>query len=105
MRKALEHLRSVIRKAAPDAEEAMVYGGPGFRFNGGLVGYGAHTAHCALYPLNPALIEKFADDLATFRTSKGAIQFTPKAPLPDALVTRIVSARIAENRAKPRKAP
>lgn len=105
MRKALEHLRKVIRKAAPDAAEAMVYGGPGFRLNGGLVGYAAHTAHCALYPLNPALIEKFADDLATFRTSRGAIQFTPKAPLPDALVTRIVSARIAENRAKPRKAP
>ena len=102
MRKALEHLRSVIRKAAPDAEEALVYGGPGFRLNGGLVGYGAHTAHCALYPLNPALIEKFAADLAPFRTSKGAIQFTPEAPLPDRLVTRIVLARVEENSAKAR---
>jgi uncharacterized protein YdhG (YjbR/CyaY superfamily) len=100
MQQVLEHLRSVIRKAAPDAEEAMVYGGPGFRLNGGLVGYAAHTAHCALYPLNPALIETFTADLAPFRTSKGAIQFTPDAPLPDDLVTRIVLARVAENSAK-----
>jgi uncharacterized protein YdhG (YjbR/CyaY superfamily) len=102
-RKALEHLRAVIRKAAPEAEEALVYGGPGFRLDGGLVGYGAHTAHCALYPLNPALIDRFAAELAPFRTSKGAIQFTPDAPLPDELVRRIVLARVEENRAKARK--
>lgn len=102
MHKALGHLRSVIHEAAPEAEEGLVYGGPGFRFHGSLVGYGAHTAHCALYPLNPALIVQFAEELAPFRTSKGAIQFTPEAPLPDTLVTRIVLARVAENRAKAR---
>jgi len=102
-RKALEHLRALIREAAPEAEEAIVYGGPGFRLNGGLVCYGAHTAHCAFYPMNPALIEKFAAELAPFHTSKGAIQFTPEAPLPDALVKRIVLARVAENRAKTHK--
>ena len=100
-RKALEHLRAQIRQTAPEAEEAIVYGGPGFRLNGGLVCYAAHTAHCAFYPMNPALIERFAAELAPFRTSKGAIQFTPEAPLPDALVKRIVMARVAENRAKP----
>lgn len=102
-RKALEHLRTLIRAAAPEADEAIVYGGPGFRLDGGLVCYAAHTAHCAFYPMNPELIERFAAELAPFRTSKGAIQFTPEAPLPDALVRRIVLVRVEENRARARK--
>lgn len=102
MRLALEHLREVIRSAAPDAAEDLVYGGPGFRLNGGLVCYAAHKAHCTFYPMNPALIDELRRELAGFKTSKGAIQFTPDAPLPDDLIVRIVRSRVAENAAKRR---
>ncbi len=96
-RAALEHLRATIRAAAPDATEAISYGMPAFKQDGhGLVGYAAFKAHCSLFPMSAAIIPALADALEGFTTSKGTIRFTPDAPLPDALVTRIVQARLAE---------
>jgi uncharacterized protein YdhG (YjbR/CyaY superfamily) len=95
---ALEHLRATIRSAAPDAEEAMVYGAPGFRLNGrALVCYAAHRSHCGFYPMSPALMDTLAAELAGFRTAKGTIHFTPDQRLPDALVRKIVKARVKED--------
>lgn len=99
-RGALQHLRATIRSAAPDAEEAMVYGVPGFRQGGALVCYAAHKSHCGFYPMSPALLDSLAGELGGRRTSEGTIEFTPEAPLPDDLVTRIVARRIEENAVK-----
>jgi uncharacterized protein YdhG (YjbR/CyaY superfamily) len=96
-RSALEHLRAVIRSAAPGAEECITYDTPGFRLDGALVSYAAFKAHLSLFPMSATLIDTLGDELAGFRTSKGTIQFTPEKPLPDALVRRIVLARIAQN--------
>ena len=41
----------------------------------------------------------FAKELEGYSTSTGTIRFTPDKPLPAALVTKIVKARIAENKA------
>ncbi len=96
-RAALEHVRATIRAAAPDATEAISYGMPAFKQNGrGLVGYAAFKAHCSLFPMSSAVIAGLAGELEGFATSKGTIRFTPGAPLPDALITRIVRARLAE---------
>ncbi len=96
-RAALEHLRVVIKRAAPDAEEAMVYGVPGFRQNGALVCYAAFKAHCGFYPMNPETLEEFMGELADRETAESTIRFTADNPLPDDLVTRIVRARVAQN--------
>lgn len=97
-RAALAHLRTVVKSIVPEAEEAIVYGVPGFRLNGRpLVCYAAFKTHCGFYPMNPALMESLAERLAGFRTSKGTIQFTPDKPLPDALVRSIVRARAKES--------
>jgi uncharacterized protein YdhG (YjbR/CyaY superfamily) len=96
-RSALEQIRALVKAAAPDAEEALVYGVPGFRLNGKpLVCYAAFKAHCGFYPMNPALMDALEAELSGFRTAKGTIQFTPDSPLPDALVRKIVKARVAE---------
>lgn len=99
-RVALEHLRAVIHATAPEAEEALVYGAPGFRLGGALVCYAAHKSHCAFYPMSPALLDSLGDEVADYRTAKGTLQFTPDRPLPDTLVRNIVRARVAENRAR-----
>lgn len=99
-RGALEHVRALVRSIVPDAEEALVYGVPGFRYGGQpLVCYAAFKAHCGFYPMNPALMDSLEDELAGFRTAKGTIRFTPDHPLPDALVRTIVEARAKENAA------
>jgi uncharacterized protein YdhG (YjbR/CyaY superfamily) len=96
-REALEHVRATIRAAAPDATEAISYGMPAFKQDGrGLVGYAAFKVHCSLFPMSSTVIADLAGELAGYVTSKGTIRFTPGEPLPDALITRIVHARLAE---------
>ena len=95
-RSKVKSLRTVIRQAAPGAEEVISYNMPAFKWNGMLVWYGAHTEHVGLYPKASA-ITAFKDELAGYKTSKGAIQFPIKKPIPTALVKKIVKFRIEEN--------
>ncbi len=96
-RMALEHIRALVKQAAPEAREAMVYGVPGFKQDGGLVCYAAFKNHCGFYPMSPMLIDAMKAELAGFETAKGTVRFTPDKPLPDELITEIVKRRIEEN--------
>jgi uncharacterized protein YdhG (YjbR/CyaY superfamily) len=100
MRLALERVRTLIREAAPDAEEVISYQMPGFRHQGVLVTYAAFTDHCSFFPMSPAVLEAHTGELTGFVTSKGTIRFTPEKPLPEALVKKIVRARVAENESR-----
>lgn len=103
-RTALLALRAAIRKAAPEAEEYVGYGIPAFRQDGALVSFGAAKKHLSFYVQSPKVMEAFASELTGFETSKGAIRFTPDTPIPEALVAKIVAARLAENAAARAKA-
>ena len=96
-RTALEHLRATIRRVAPSAEECISYQLPAFRQKGMLVGFGATTKHCAFYLFNGSTVEAYQEELKGYDTSKGTIRFQADNPLPDALVERLVRARLAEN--------
>ncbi len=99
-RRALESLRRTIRAAAPEAEEVISYRMPAFRQNGVLVYFAAFEDHCSFFPGSVVTQAKFAKELRSFAAGKGTIHFTPEHPLPAALVTRIVKARVAENEAR-----
>jgi uncharacterized protein YdhG (YjbR/CyaY superfamily) len=96
-RAALETLRRLIRSAAPRAEECISYGIPSFRQDGMLVGFGAAARHCALYLMSATTVAAHGEQLEGYDTSKGTIRFTPEAPLPAALVRKLVKARLREN--------
>lgn len=100
-RAALEKLRKTIRAAAgPQASEGFSYGIPAFKLNDRpLVAYASLKAHCSFFPMSPAVIEAHKKELSSFETSKGTIRFQPDAPLPSALVRKLVKARIAESEA------
>jgi uncharacterized protein YdhG (YjbR/CyaY superfamily) len=98
-RKALEHLREVIRSAVPDATEAISYGVPAWKQKRPIVSMGAGKDHCALYVQSLDVMQTHKAELEGFDTSGGTVRFTPDKPPPDALVTRLVKARIAENEA------
>lgn len=96
-REALEELRRTIAAAAPDAVEGIGYGVPAFRYRGRpLVSFGAGKSHCSFYVQSPAVLDAHRDELAGYETSKGTIRFAPDEPLPAALVTTLVRARMAE---------
>lgn len=110
-RTLLQHVRSTIATAAPEAVEGFGYGIPGFKLEGALLSYGAAKAHCAVYGQSPATQAQLAGRLRDFDTSKGTIRFTPEHPLPDDVLVEFVRLRVAENlaraaqrRAKRRKA-
>lgn len=97
VRTALEALRRTISAAAPEAVESISYGVPAFKYRGRpLVSFAAAKNHCSLYLQSPAVMEAHRDELASYDTSKGTLRFTPSAPPPDALVTKLVRARMAE---------
>jgi len=93
-RRVLQRLRTVIRKAAPGAHEAMKYGIPTFALNENLVHFAAYERHIGFYP-TPDAIRAFAARLKPYPCSKGAVQFPLDRPIPYDLVAEIVAYRVA----------
>jgi uncharacterized protein YdhG (YjbR/CyaY superfamily) len=99
-RAALQSLRETIAAAAPEAEEALSYGVPAFRYRGRpLVSYVAAKAHCSFYPMSPKVVDDHRAELTDFDLAKGTVRFEPDHPVPAGLVQRIVRARMAETEA------
>ncbi len=96
IQRRLNALRRVIRKAAPEAEEAISYGMPAFKLKGMLVWFAAHRNHIGFYP-KASGIAAFEKELSTYKNAKGSVQFPHDEPLPLTLVERIVKFRVREN--------
>lgn len=98
----LQKLRATIRKAAPrDAKEAIKYQMPTLVWKGNLIHFAAYKNHIGLYPGSKP-IANFKDELAKYKTSKGAIQLPLDKPLPLSLITRIVKFNVKQLRLKNR---
>ena len=99
-RSTLEALRRIVRDAAPNADERLSYGVCGYRLHGTLVYIGAAKKHVALYAVGADLMTHYAAELAPYLSGDSTIRFPLDAPLPEALVTKLVMGRVAENEAK-----
>jgi uncharacterized protein YdhG (YjbR/CyaY superfamily) len=94
----LRRIRSVIRTAAPQAEETISYQIPCFKHNGVLVYFAAFKHHIGCYPpvRGDAHLEKV---VAPFAGEKGNLRFPLDRPIPYKLIERIVRLRLKQNRA------
>lgn len=93
-RAELERIRHIVRKYYPEAREAISYGMPAFKYRGKyLVAYWGFEEHMSLFPTNGP-IEALQSRLSRYTTSKGAIQFTVKQPLPETLIVEILQHRV-----------
>ena len=98
----LERLRDTIHKAAPGATEDFKYDMPLFQLAGGYIFYlGAWKKHVGLYPIHTQAPDLEAE-LAPLRASKDTVKLVYNKPIPYALVTKLVKARVKELKAKKR---
>jgi len=97
----LEKMRQTIRRAAPEAEEAISYQIPAFKLNGNLVWFAAFKNHIGFYPMITG-IQAFKKELSPYKGAKGSVQFPMEKPIPYDLVKKIVLFRRKENLEKKR---
>jgi Uncharacterized conserved protein len=95
----MEKVRAAIRKAAPDAKEAIKYQIPTFVLNGNLIHFGGYKNHIGLYPGSKP-IEEFKDALSRYEISKGTVRFPLDKPLPYELIGKITKFCVKRNQQK-----
>lgn len=96
VQKLLELMRATIKKAAPDATEAIKYAMPTFVFHGNLVHFAAFKNHIGFYAIPSGHIA-FKEAFSVYKAGKGSVQFPYDKPLPVALITKVVKFRVKEN--------
>jgi uncharacterized protein YdhG (YjbR/CyaY superfamily) len=94
--KRLRQLRATIKKAAPQADEVISYGMPGYRLNGALVWFAAFAHHIGFYP-GVSGISAFKKEISIYKSAKGSVQFPLDESLPLGLIAKIVKFRVNEN--------
>jgi uncharacterized protein YdhG (YjbR/CyaY superfamily) len=93
----LQKMRQTIRKAVPEAAEAMSYQIPTFKLQGkNLVHFAAFERHVGFYP-TPSGIAAFQKELSGFKQAKGSVQFPLDRPIPYDLVKKIVAFRLKDS--------
>ena len=84
----LEKIRQSVRKAVPEAEEAISYRMPAFKLKGRvLVYFAAFRKHIGLFPPAP---REFKKEVSKYEGPKGNLKFPTDEPIPYDLITRIV---------------
>lgn len=94
VRPILEAIRTTVRNAAPAAEECISYGMPAYFLDGVLVYFAAFKKHIGFYP--PIRDKSLRVASAGYAGPKGNLQFPLSEPIPHALITKIVEARVKE---------
>lgn len=100
VQRILNQMRSIIKKAAPAAEETIKYRMPTFVLDGkNLVHFAAFKYHIGFYP-TPSGIKRFKHELAGYKSAKGSVQFPLDTPIPFRLIEKIAAFRVKEVRGK-----
>jgi uncharacterized protein YdhG (YjbR/CyaY superfamily) len=96
-RSTLETVRRRIVEAIPECEQGISYGMPAFRVRGKVIaGFAAFTNHLSYLPHSGSVLSELRDEVASYTTSKGALQFPVDTPLPASLVGQLVAVRLRQ---------
>jgi uncharacterized protein YdhG (YjbR/CyaY superfamily) len=93
IQKILNHIRTLILEEAPEAQEKISYGMPGFYLDKRpLVYFAAYKNHIGFYA-TPNGHEKFKKELSVYKQGKGSVQFPLAKEIPYNLIKNIVKFR------------
>ena len=96
-RSTLLAVREAILEIEPSLEQVIAWNTPQFKFNGKYaVGFAAFKNHLTFSPQSAEIMTAHAADLADYVVSKSSFQFSEDTPLPKALLSKLIKARIAE---------
>ena len=93
VRPLLQSIREIIREAVPESVEKISWQMPTFWQKENLIHFAAFKRHIGLYPGEEA-VAVFAERLAGYKTSKGAIQLPLDREMDYALISDIVRWRV-----------
>lgn len=92
-REELQKLRKFIQHTVPEAEEAISYAMPTFKYKGkNLIHFAAFKDHMSIFP-TPGSIEAVGNQLDSFKKAKGTIQFTEDNLVPEPVIKNMLLAR------------
>ena len=96
-RGTLQTLRRAILENVPDAEEVISYRVPAFRVRGKVVaGFAAFKDHLAYLPFSGSVLGQLGEELEGYTMTKSSLHFPVDRPLPNALVKKLITVRLAE---------
>lgn len=96
-RSTLQRLRQTILEVVPEAEEGISYQVPAFRVDGKVIaGFAAFKNHLSYLPHSGSVFPVLRDEVASYKTSKGALQFPIDSSLPKSLVEQLIRVRLAQ---------
>lgn len=87
--KTANEMYALLKDLLPEAQERLTYGMPTFYLHENVVHFAPMKNHLGFYP-SPAPIVAFEEELKSYKTSKGAIQFPYNQELPKELIQSIV---------------
>ena len=102
VRAHLREMRALIAAAAPGATQSLKWGMPAFSYKRILVIFGAFKRHIGFF-ITPSVKRAFEKELAGYKTASSSVQLPFDAPLPKALIRKIVAYRVKQERAKDAK--
>ncbi len=96
-RSTLQRLRQTILEVVPEAEEGISYQVPAFRVDGKVIaGFAAFKNHLSYLPHSGSVFPVLRDEVASYKTSTGALQFPIDSSLPKSLVEQLIRVRLAQ---------
>lgn len=103
VQKVLRSMRTVIKRAVPNAVESISYRIPAYKLNNRVLIYFAGFAkHVSLYPSSQGML-KAIPALAQYQSGRGTLKFALGDRLPLALIEKAVLYRAKEVLAKSKK--
>ena len=85
-----QHLRALIREAAPDLREGIRYGMLSYEDAGGLFGLAAQKHFVGLYVLAPEAMRDMAAELAAVDHGKGCLRFKRLEAVPTPVIAKLL---------------
>lgn len=96
-KQAFEHICRVARQTVSPLEDGTSYGVSALLYQGRpVIGFAVAKKYLSVYPFSGKVIDQLREDLRDYQLTSGSIHFSVEHPLTDAILIKIIQARLKE---------